>query len=293
MGQEGEWTVESNPNSRSASLFSMLREEGVNRISLGVQSLDDRQLMTLGRAHTAEDAVSAFAMARHAGFRNIGLDLIYGIPGQDAASWRMTVCRAVELGAEHIAAYALSLDDGSAFKCMDEEGTLSLPRDDEAARLYDIAAELLIRAGYRQYELSNFARPGYECAHNMNYWNRGEYVGLGPGAWSFRAGRRSCNTRDVVHYSRQLQAGLSPVAEEEQLTEEEAAREYLMLRMRTAKGVDLRMYQKLHGNAAFKRLMDNVLHAGLQDLCTLNDEHISLTYRGRLLADQVILRLCS
>jgi oxygen-independent coproporphyrinogen-3 oxidase len=193
IGLETEFTVEANPKSLSETVLTLLREQGVNRLSIGVQSLNDRHLKTLGRVHSAAEAVAAVDRARRAGFRNISVDLIYGIPGQDDASWSETVKRTIALELEHIGVYALSLDEGSAFKRMVAEGTLRVPDDDAVAHLYERAVEYLARRGYRQYELSNFSRPGFECSHNMNYWERGEYVGLGPGAWSFRAGMRSCN----------------------------------------------------------------------------------------------------
>lgn len=293
IGQETECTVEVNPHSLSDSVLTLLNEQGVNRLSFGVQSLDDRHLKTLGRIHSAAEAVAALDRARRAGFRNIGVDLIYGIPGQDAASWNETLEQTIALGPEHIAIYALSLDEGSVFKRMTEEGTLRIPDDDAVAHLYEHAVEYLAGTGYRQYELSNFSRPGFECSHNINYWERGEYLGLGPGAWSFRAGMRSCNCSDIVQYAGRLSAGLSAREENEVISADEAAREYLLLRLRTSNGLDLSEYRRLHGDGAYGYLMDNVSKAGPYGLFSLHEGHISLTGKGKLLADQVILQLCA
>ncbi|HWR72554.1 MAG TPA: radical SAM family heme chaperone HemW [Nitrospirota bacterium] len=291
--QETEWTVEANPQFLSETVLALLRAQGVNRLSIGVQSLDDRHLKTLGRIHSASEAAAAVDQARRAGFRNISVDLIYGIPGQDAASWNETLKHIITLGPEHIAVYALSLDEGSAFKRMADEGALRVPDDDAVAHLYERAVESLTRRGYRQYELSNFSRPGFECSHNMNYWERGEYVGLGPGAWSFRAGMRSCNCADIVQYSGRLSAGLSPREENDVISADEAAREYLMLRLRTSSGLDLSAYRRLHGDGAYGHLMDTISKADPHGLFTMHGDHICLTGRGKLLADQVILQLCA
>lgn len=292
-GQGMERTVEANPHSLSETVLALFREQGMNRLSIGVQSFDDRRLATLGRSHSSAEAAAAVDRARRAGFRNISVDLIYGIPGQDAASWDETVKRAVALGPEHIAVYALSLDEGSAFKRMAAEGALRVPDDDAVAHQYEHAVNYLTTSGYRQYELSNFSRPGFECSHNRNYWERGEYVGLGPGAWSFRSGRRSCNTADIVHYAGRLAAGLSPREEDELISADEASREHLLLGLRTSNGVDLSEYRRLHGDGAFGHLMDNVSKAGPHGLLAVQGGHICLTGRGKLLADQVILQLCA
>ncbi len=293
IGQETEYTVEANPQSLSETVLTLFHEQGVNRISIGVQSLDDGHLKTLGRVHSAADAVGAVGRARRAGFRNISVDLIYGIPGQNEVSWSETIKRTVALEPEHIGVYALSLDEGSAFKRMAEEGTLKAPDDDAAAHLYECAVEYLSRNGYRQYELSNFSHPGFECSHNMNYWERGEYVGLGPGAWSFLAGMRSCNCADIVRYAGRLSGGLSPREQEEVISADEAAREYLLLRLRTSNGVDLREYHRLHGDGAYRHLMDNISKTGAHGLFAKHGDHICLTWRGKLLADQAILQLCA
>ena len=291
--QKKECTVEANPQTISDPVLTLLYEQGVNRLSFGVQSFDDRHLKTLGRIHSAAEAVVALDRARRAGFKNISVDLIYGIPGQDAASWDETLDQTVALGPEHIAIYALSLDEGSVFKRMAEEGTLRVPEDDAVAHLYERAVGYLTGSGYCQYELSNFSRPGYECSHNRNYWERGEYLGLGPGAWSFRAGMRWFNCVDIVQYTERLSAGLSPREEGEVINTDEAAREYLLLRLRTSNGLDLNKYRRLYGDRAYGHLMDNVSKAGPHGLFSMLEGHICLTGKGKLLADQVILQLCA
>jgi oxygen-independent coproporphyrinogen-3 oxidase len=149
----------------------------------------------------------AFLLARAVGFRNIGMDLIYGVPRQTMPRWAATLDKAIRYRPEHISAYSLSLDNGSLFKREAEAGRFALPDDDRTADMYEYAAATLARAGYGRYEISNFALPGFECRHNMNYWSRGEYLGIGPGAWSFLSGRRYHTIADTEEYARRLSSG--------------------------------------------------------------------------------------
>ena len=187
-----EFSVEANPYTVTSEKLSFLLAQGVNRLSLGVQSFSDEILQTLGRLHTGEQAANAFRLARIAGFRNIGIDLIYGIPGQTVTHWEETLDAAIALNPEHVSAYSLSLDEGSQFLREAEAGRLTMPVDEVIAAMYERAVTKLNKEGYERYEISNFTLPGHECRHNMNYWDRGEYLGLGPGAWSFISGRRYC-----------------------------------------------------------------------------------------------------
>jgi oxygen-independent coproporphyrinogen-3 oxidase len=288
-----ECTVEANPNTVSEPMLSLLQERGVNRLSIGVQSFSPELLRSLGRPHTAEEATDAVLRSRKAGFRNIGIDLIYGIPGQSPSLWQQTLEQAIELAPEHISAYSLSLDEGSAFMRMAEEGAIRLPDDEVVAEMYECAVEKLTGAGYGQYELSNFARPGHECRHNRNYWDRGEYLGLGPGAWSFIAGRRRFTIPDVHEYALRLNAGLTVTALEEVPETDQAVREHLFLGLRTANGVDLRRFQQLYGRGPYEKLMKNLSIPRNAGLVQISGGHVRLTGPGRLLADEAILRLCT
>lgn len=289
---DAEITVEINPNSMSRALLRLLRNRGVNRLSVGVQSLSDDILGILGRAHTAKEAEESVRRARGIGFDNISIDLIYGIPGQDLLLWRESLLGALALGPDHLSVYSLSLDQGSEYARMAKQGKLKLPDEDLVAEMYDSSVETLRSWGYNQYELSNFARPGYECKHNGNYWERGEYIGIGPGAWSFLSGKRSCNIPDVAEYARRLTAGLSATVFEEMPTEEEAVREILFLGLRTAKGVDLHNVHQRHSGTAYKRFMINLERPQKEGLVRFSGGRLFLTSQGKLLADEVILMLC-
>jgi oxygen-independent coproporphyrinogen-3 oxidase len=291
LAPNAEFTVEANPNTISGPLLSLIRQRGANRLSIGIQSFSPDLLRTLGRTHNAEEAVNAVLCARKAGFRNIGIDLIYGIPGQHPALWQETLEQAIGLSPEHISAYNLSLDEGSAFLRMAKEGAFRLPDDDEVAGMYELAVEKLTASGYSRYELSNFARPGFACRHNRNYWARGEYLGLGPGAWSFIGGRRRRTVPDVTEYAQRLNAGLGVTSEEDAPAADQAAQEYLFLGLRTSQGVNLRDFQRLYGRGPYERLLKNLSSPRNAGLVQVSGEHLRLTGSGMLLADEAILQL--
>jgi len=288
---DAEFTVESNPNTATSEKLDLLLEQGVNRLSLGTQSFSDAILATLGRIHSAQEAADAFSRARRAGFNNIGVDLIYGIPGQTMQLWEESLDTVMGLKPEHVSAYSLSLDEGSQFYCMAESRKLALPDDEIVAQMYERAVAKLRGAGYDQYELSNFSLPGFDCRHNMNYWERGEYLGLGPGAWSFISGRRYANIADNREYSHRLSEGWKAVDIEEIVTPESAARETLLLGLRTTKGLDLDRFERDFGRD--HRLQIELNAGPLRDAGLLRAAggRLWLTERGTLLSDEVLKRL--
>jgi oxygen-independent coproporphyrinogen-3 oxidase len=293
VSNDCEFTVEANPNTVSEQKLKTFLERGVNRLSLGVQSFSDTVLRVLGRLHTSEEAIVAVTCAKQAGFRNIGMDLIYGIPGQTVSLWRESFERAIELRPEHISAYSLSLDEGAWFTREVEAGRFALPAEETVAEMYELAVSALARAGYQRYEISNFSLPGFECRHNMNYWKRGEYLGLGPGAWSFLSGKRCSNIPDVREYSQRLSTGSSPVGYEEAVRPEQAAAEALMLGLRMEAGIELRGFEQEHGRHAADRLAKKAGPLGRTGLVSLSSGRLRLTGRGILLSDDVIGRLCT
>ncbi len=291
LSEPFEFTVEANPNTATVDSLAFLQKHGVNRLSIGIQSFSDTVLAILGRVHTAAQAEESFMMARNAGFQNIGIDLIYGVPGQTSRDWENTVDRALKLGPEHISTYCLSLDEGSHFLLEAEAGNLALPDDDATAGMYNFAVREFVSAGYRRYEISNFSIPGYECRHNMNYWERGEYLGLGPGSWSFLSGRRYHNVADVHEYSRRLKAGLPVSIDEEIVDTVRASEEAIMLGLRTAQGVDLRRYELEFGREALFRLEAGIVMLRNAGLVSVKDGRLMLTERGILLSNEAFTRL--
>lgn len=286
-----EFTVEANPNSITEHDLAFFLQLGVNRLSLGVQSFSDELLHTLGRLHSSRQAAEAFTRARQAGFKNIGIDVIYGIPGQTAAHWEETLNEALELQPEHVSAYALSLEEGSDFKRDVETARLVLPEDDQVAAMYERAVRSLVRAGYRRYEISNFAKPGFECRHNRQYWEQGEYLGLGPAAWSFLSGRRFHAIADVHAYCERLRSGSTVIEGDEVVGDRQSAAETLMLGLRMDNGVALERLERAFGRLESERIKLRLQQLTDLGLTRVRDGRLTLTTRGMLVSDEVIRKL--
>ena len=240
---DAEITFEANPDSISDRLLHRLRAEGFNRVSLGIQSDDDEMLKKLGRPHTYAQAVSAYQKIRKAGFKNVSVDLMYGLPGQDLLDWQETLDNVLRLLPEHISCYALKVEEGTPF--WEYRDMLNLPDDDTQAEMYLTAVEALRSRGFRQYEISNFARKGLVSKHNMKYWTGGEYLGFGPAASSDFAGKRFTLKRDLQAYIAGIRDGGDIMEEMEEIPMRERAGEYLMLRLRTNQGIEEQEYEKL------------------------------------------------
>lgn len=234
-----EVTVEANPGTVDRPLLANLRALGVNRISLGVQAFSDELLRFLGRLHTARDALRTIEAARDAGFRNLSIDLIFGIPGQTLDQWRYTLRTALSVQPEHISAYELSAEEGTPLHGLLVEGNVQWPQEESVVEMWHTTEEILCSAGYEHYEVSNYARAGYRCRHNMNYWKCGNYLGLGAGAHSHLNGVRWWNTGDVGDYCSKVEGRKSPIAGMERLSSTEQATEKLMLGLRTSDGIDM------------------------------------------------------
>ena len=243
VANDAEITFEANPDSVSDRLLHRLRAEGFNRVSLGIQSDDEEMLKKLGRPHTYAQAVTAYHRIRKAGFRNVSVDLMYGLPGQDIYHWQQTLDNVLRLLPEHVSCYALKVEEGTPFAQMEE--ALNLPDADAVADMYLAAVETLRGRGYKQYEISNFCRKGQVSRHNMKYWLGGEYLGFGPAASSDFAGKRFTLKRDLQAYITGIRDGGNIMEEMEEIPMRERAGEYLMLRLRTSQGIDAQEYEKL------------------------------------------------
>lgn len=239
---DSEITVECNPDSISPTALKLLRQEGVNRLSLGVQATDNNLLKLIGRRHNFQQAQKAYLDARKAGFDNISVDLMYGLPSQTKTDWADTLSKIVEMHPEHISCYGLKLEPGTPMY-KNYMGSAILPDDDEQADMYSYAAEMLERYGYKQYEISNFAAPGYESRHNLKYWNMDDYMSFGPGAHSCIGSVRYSYVKDLKEYIYGVGKGISVVDEYEVLDSMEKSVEYLMLGMRTAQGISENDYR--------------------------------------------------
>ena len=234
-----EFTLEANPGTLSRENLRTMFSLGINRLSFGVQSMEDKLLYKMGRLHNTEEAVAAFRLSREEGMGNISLDLMHGLPGQSLVDWKNTLTSVLQLGPEHISVYGLSVEENTPWGTQYPPGSPELPGEEECAQMYALSREMLCDAGFRQYEISNYAKPGYECRHNLAYWYREPYLGLGLGASSFIGETRYSNHRDLEAYLYSLEQGRLPVAEAEKISSEAAMSETMFLGLRTAGGVNL------------------------------------------------------
>jgi len=249
-----EVTLEANPGTIRREDFPRLREAGFTRVSLGCQSFRPSTLAALGRIHTAEEARAAFRDAKDSRFPSVGIDLIFGTPGQEEADWAEDLAAAAGLLPDHLSAYALSPEPGTPIHAGIERGEVALPSDDTVARMYDRTRETLASAGYRHYEISNFAMPGKECRHNGKYWRREGYLGLGPSAHglllpgiSAPYGLRTANPPSLPEYASRLGEGRLPWADASARSRDDAWKEFLIFGLRLAEGVSLDEGEKRYG----------------------------------------------
>ena len=260
--KSSEVTVEVNPDSVRYHDLAALREEGVNRLSIGAQSANDDLLRLIGRRHSWQQVRKAVKNARDAGFANVSLDLIYGLPSQSREDWADTLCRALELQPEHLSCYGLKLEEGTPmYHYRDSE---LLPDDDMQADMYLYTCETLERFGFQQYEISNFARPGFASKHNMKYWLLRDYMGFGPGAASSVGGLRYSFVKDLQKYITGVQGGGAVVDEYEQIGALDRAAEYLMLGMRTVRGISPKEYHRIYRSdfAPLQELLEEYARKG-------------------------------
>ncbi|MDA0748431.1 MAG: radical SAM family heme chaperone HemW [bacterium] len=280
--EDAEITAEANPDDQDR--FAALRNLGINRLSLGVQALDDRALKALGRRHNTETAIEAVAVARRAGFSNLNLDLIFGAPEQTVCDWQATLDRAIELAPEHLSVYGLTIEPGTLFNRRLQKGRLPLPPEEDQATMYELALDRLAHAGYIQYEVSNFARPGFASRHNLAYWERQPYLGVGLSAHSFEGDRRAWNIAELMAYITEVEAHGLAQEDEEEITEENRFVEQILLGLRRNEGFPETLVAGRPTEKHLNRLLSDHLleRAG---------SRIRLTRRGLLLADLVCAEL--
>ena len=290
--------MEANPSRREAPDWAGLKAAGVTRVSLGVQSLRDADLVALARGHHASEATEAYAAARAAGIDNISIDLIYGIPGQSPADWREGLELAVALGPDHVSCYALQLVlEPDEWAAPPRPGALRWRRrlaarqdDGLAAGQYALAEDVLAAAGYRHYELSSWARPGREAAHNAAYWARHAYTGIGAGAHSYDgAATRSWNARDLDTYLAAVDGGTRPMAGTESLDEPTRAFEAMALGLRRIDGVERGAFAAEFGDDPLHRFAAGLADDRVGRLVEVTDVRLRLTPAGRLLASEACL----
>ena len=306
-----EITLEANPGSIDVDYLRALRAMGINRLSLGVQAFDDATLRRLNRGHTVADALTTFDHARQAGFDNISLDFIYGLPLQTFEEWRATLDRAIALQPEHLSLYALKVEEGTGLAHQIQRGKYPMPDDDLAAEMYELAEEMLAAAGYVQYEISNWAReiPNLKSQHptsnleprtynlhpltskhNLTYWHNEPYLGFGAGAHSCFGGERYWNVLSPVEYIQRIERGASVVAGREEINRELEMAETMILGLRLNEGISFDEFARRYGEDGRKKYAQQLRETSDLGLIELSDTRVRLTPRGRLLSNEVFWR---
>ena len=282
---EAEWTIECNPATFDLAKARSWRAMGIDRVSMGVQSLNDRLLKRIGRIHSAEEARKGFRTLQEAGFTNISIDLMMGLPEQSMEDWMSTLREAVSWGPSHISCYSLIVEEGTPLYEEDEKGFLNLPDEETERAMYHETVKYLKEHGLPQYEISNFAKPGMESRHNTSYWERISYIGLGLGAASLMDEKRWREPMEMHKYL----TGETPTIEEE-LTLEDQMKETMLLGLRMNRGVSEYAFQKRFGVSMWDVFSKEL--AELQTCCLLEtrDDRVFLTFKGRDLANQVFMR---
>ena len=288
VDRKAEISMEANPESLKSSMIAReYLRAGVNRMSLGVQSLDDAMLQMLGRPHTVREAVAAYSAVRTAGFANVSMDLIWGLPGQSVRAWMQQIGEMLRLQPDHLSCYNLTLEEGTPMSADYDEGLFQLPPERDQATMFVNGAEILEEAGVMQYEVSNFARMGFQCRHNLGYWEGEEYIGFGPSATSTVASRRWTNPLSHAAWERQVQAGRLP-EEIEDIDPVNRVLELIMLRLRTTRGMRVKAYKELTGRSFFE---DNqkLIHALHKNgLIRIRDGYLRLTRNGMLVSNSIL-----
>ncbi len=283
ISADAEITLEAHPATIDKNNLCDFQKMDINRLSLGMQSFSDEQLKQLGRHHTAQQAITAFQNARKAGFENIGIDLMYGLPNEHAKDWEKTLQQAIALSPEHISIYALSIESGTLFDKKHRAGKLNLCSEEDSAALYEKAQVLLTQANYKQYEISNFAKAGYESQHNLRYWNQEEVLSFGISGHSYLNGERTVNIGKIPDYIKKLEMGTLPIAEQEKVHPRDAEIDHVIFGLRKTEGIPV--YNILR-DPVFRKINQKLEHAGL-----LHNKagRIKLTSKGMHFADEVAM----
>ncbi|MFO7819630.1 MAG: radical SAM family heme chaperone HemW [Halanaerobacter sp.] len=283
-----EITVEANPGTLNKKKLRLIKEVGVNRLSLGVQSFNNQALEKLGRIHKREDIIKSYQLAREVGFENISFDLIFALPGQSLGEWDKTLSQAIKLGPEHISAYNLKIEAGTVFAQWLKDGKIEKTEEDLDLAMYRRTIELLAENNYYQYEISNFSRPSYQSQHNKLYWQNEEYLSLGPGAHFYDGQYRGYNIVDIKDYCSHLENDNLAIAKKDKLTIRERIEDQLILGLRLNSGISLIDFQEKFNKSVAEIYGDELKKLRAQNLIKKSSEHICLTPRGRELANQVL-----
>jgi oxygen-independent coproporphyrinogen-3 oxidase len=288
-----ETTLEVNPGTVSRDSLAKYNRAGVNRLNIGVQSFNSDNLEFLGRIHSVDQASLSVDWARQAGFENIGLDLIYGLPGQDKKAWLGDLNLALETGVTHLSCYILTVESETPLGHDVNAGRVKMPADGRVRELFDTTIEFLTTHGFVQYEISNFARQAEDGSgarrsrHNQKYWSFAPYIGLGPSAHSFCLPERRWNHRSIIKYVQEIKADQLPIAEKETLTREQMIMEAIYLGLRTTRGIDLNGFEKMFGISFLKTFKAEIAELAKDGLLKIMNNHCVLTPKGMAYHDSI------
>lgn len=288
LATDYEFSIEANPLNLSEEKISYLEQVGVNRVSLGVQSFDSKILAFLERDHQPQQ-ISEIVQRLQSHIENISLDLIFAVPGQTLQNWKTTLANAVQLNVPHISTYGLTIEKGTPFWSQQQAGIFHLPEEELAGVMYEFVMEFLESKGLQHYEISNFAKPGYECRHNEVYWTGHPYFGFGPGAARYLNGKRELNHRSVITWLKRIAAGESPLSEQEELSPEDRAREAIVFGLRRRVGINVSEFALRYGFELYE-LAETAIQKNVSlGLMEETNTHVRLTNAGCLLADSVVV----
>ena len=291
LAHKAEVTLEANPESlRGGHRVAQYLDAGINRLSIGIQSLDENMLRMLGRPHKAQDSMHAAFLAREAGCANINVDLMWGLPGQSVRQWLQTLKDVMRMSPDHISAYGLTIEPGTPLELDVEDGRLILPPERDQNIMFMEGAALLEQHGYMHYEISNFARMGFQCRHNMGYWEGEDYLGIGPSATSTIAGRRWTNPASQKAWDSRTRDG-SLGQEVEELTPQTRVLELLMLRLRTARGLHVKAYREMTGRDFVRDHQRLVQALHENGLIRIRNGYLRLTRSGMLVSNSILSNL--
>lgn len=287
FNSETEYTFEANPGDLSKEKLAILKDAGVNRLSFGVQTFNDELLKKIGRSHRAKDVFESIENAKSAGFENISIDLIYSLPGQTKQDFIESIQTAFSLGLVHYSGYSLIIEPKTVFYNLMQKGKLPMPGEDAEAEMYETLMDLMEKNGLHQYEISNFALPGYESRHNLTYWNNEEYYGFGAGAHSYVKGMRQSNYGPLKKFMEPISRDELPIMDAHKVTLEEQMEEEMFLGLRKTKGVSVRRFEEKFGRNPMQIFSSQLNDWEKKGLLKTDNDTISLTRQGRLLGNEV------
>jgi oxygen-independent coproporphyrinogen-3 oxidase len=290
-----EFTIEANPLTLSGKKIDIMNNYLINRVSLGVQSFNDKMLAALGRAHNEKEAEDALRLVTR-NFDNFSIDLIYGIPAQDITVWEYTLKRAVSYDPPHISSYELTPEAGTPLYSGITANKVIMPEEESILSMYETATRILSDSGFNHYEISNYALRGFESAHNLNYWRRGEYIGLGPAAHSFLNGKRYKNVVNITDYCQKLDSGIAPFEEVADLSHADEIKETIFLGLRIAEGIDLGKIVEKVKHVIDPGIEYDKVVAGLRqyidkELLRIGNDRLSITEKGYALSSTLIVEI--